>query len=185
MLSGISSFILKILGWKVTGDFNHGLKKTITIVLPHTSNWDFPLGMLTQWSTHQKIGFVIKHSWMKVPVIGFLLKKMGATPIDRSKKNNLVDNLVKSYQDEDELNICFTPEGTRKKVTRLRTGFYHVAKKANIPIIMVKFDYKNKIVAFRSPFYPTNDKEQDFEIIEAYYKDVEGKIKENGYGYNG
>ena len=183
MLRAISRLILKIMGWKITGDFNHGLKKTVTIVLPHTSNWDFPLGMLTQWSTRQKIGFVIKQSWIKTPVIGFLLKKMGATAIDRSKNNNLVDGLVKTYNEEDELNICFTPEGTRKKVTRLRTGFYHVAKKAGIPILMVKFDYANKIIEWREPFYPTNDQEHDFEVIEAYFKGVAGKFPENGYGY--
>lgn len=184
MLRTISRFILKIIGWKVTGEFAHGLKKTITIVLPHTSNWDFPLGMLTQWSTDQKIGFVIKKSWIETPIIGLLLKKMGATPIDRSKNNNLVDSLVKSYTEEDELNICFTPEGTRKRVTRLRTGFYHVARKANIPIVMVKFDYKNKVIEFREPFYPTKDQEHDFEIIEAYFKNVQGKNPENGYGYD-
>lgn len=185
MLRVISNFILKMIGWKITGAYDHGLKKTITIVLPHTSNWDFPLGMLTQWSTRQKIGFVIKQSWLGVPVIGFLLRKMGATAIDRSKNNNLVSSLVKSYSDADELNICFTPEGTRKKVTRLRTGFYHVARRANIPILMVKFDYKNKIIDWREPFYTTNDQERDFEVIEEFYKGVEGKFPENGYGFDG
>ncbi len=184
MISKISAFILKLLGWKIVGEYPHHLKKFIIIPMPHTSNWDFPLGILvrTVWDPTREVKFLGKDSLFKPPY-GFLFYWLGGYPVDRSKSNNFVQAVVDLFNSKEKFAIVVAPEGTRKRVEKLKTGFYYIAKGANAPIIMCKFDYGNKEINFSEPFYTTDDKEADFEFIGNHFRGVKGKIPENGYLY--
>lgn len=179
MLSQISKFILSLLGWKITGAYPHHIDKFIIIVAPHTSNWDFPLGLLVRSAIKAKISFIGKSSLFKPPH-GFIFRWLGGYPVDRTKNNNLVDSVVNLYNSSKKLTIVITPEGTRKKVEKIKTGFYFIAKGANIPILPVKFDFEHKDVNFGNLFYPTADKDADIEHIVNYYRGVKGKRPDQG-----
>ncbi len=177
----ISKFILRTLGWQITGRYPSEIKKSIVAVAPHTSNWDFPLGILVRSAIQERILFVGKKELFRWP-FGAIFRWMGGYPVDRSKSSNFVQAVVDSIKKEDEMAICITPEGTRKRVDRFKTGFYHIARLADIPIILTKFDYESKAVHFEEPFYPTGDMEADLDYIWNYFKDVKGKRPEYGIG---
>ncbi len=180
-MSAISRWILKLLGWKITGIVPNHIPKCIIIVVPHTSNWDFPLGLLVRSASQFKSNFIGKSSLFTWP-FGYIFKALGGIPVDRSKSNNFVDSVVQVYKEREEIKVAIAPEGTRKKANRLKTGFYYIALGAEIPIVMVKFDYKHKEVNFAPEFYPSGDKEKDFKVINDHFKGVEGKIKSYSYG---
>lgn len=180
MLSKICGFIFKIFGWSVTGYDPALVKKAVIIVVPHTSNWDFPKGILLRnyWKTF--IGYVGKASLFKFP-FGGIMKWFGGIPVDRSKNNNFVDAVVELFNSREELKICIAPEGTRKRVDKLKSGFYYIALGAKIPVLMIKFDYENKVIDCAEPFQPKGDLEHDMKIVDAYFKGVKGKYPERSY----
>lgn len=180
MRARICAAILKVLGWKIEGRYPYEEKKLMLIVMPHTSNWDFPLGLLVRCALRINGSFVGKDSLFKPPH-GFLFRLLGGIPVDRSKSNNFVQSVVDEYKRREELTIVIAPEGTRKKVDQLKTGFYYIAEGARIPILMCKFDFENKVVGWAPPFLPTEDKEADFQRIRDYYLGVKGYHPELGY----
>lgn len=182
MISGIAKVILRLLKWKVKGNIPHKLLKYVIIVIPHTSNWDFPLGILLRTALRIEINFVAK-SILFNPPFGWIFSSLGGYPIDRSKKKNYVNSMVAMYKRLDKFALCIAPEGTRKRVERLKSGFYYIAHGAGVPIILCKFDYGSRTVTISEPFYPTGNKEKDFEFINNYYAGVKGKIPQFGYGY--
>jgi 1-acyl-sn-glycerol-3-phosphate acyltransferase len=109
-------------------------------------------------------------------IFGVILRKLGGFPVERHKNLNQVDQVVKLYNERESFHIALSPEGTRKKVSRLRTGFYHIAKNANIPIILVGLDFGNKKVVFGEPFYTSNDETADKRKIVAFFKGMLGYI---------
>jgi 1-acyl-sn-glycerol-3-phosphate acyltransferase len=180
MLSAFCSFMLRVLGWKITGDYPYHIKKFIIVVIPHTSNWDFPLGLLVRGSMKQNIMFFAKSTLFRFPFAG-LFRWLGGISVDRSKSTNFVDAVIESYNNHDELVTVISPEGTRSKVETLKSGFYYIAKGAKIPMILCKFDYRNREVHFAEPFYATDDKDADFQFIEDHFKKVKGKNPELGW----
>lgn len=168
------------MGWKILGDHHGHLKKKILIVIPHTSNWDFPLGILVRTIIDDKIKFIGKSSLFKPPH-GFIFKLLGGIPVDRSKTGNFVDAVVKKFDHNDKLNIVLAPEGTRSKVDKLKTGFYYIAYRAKVPIIMVKFDFNERVVTFAEPFYANGNYESDFEVLRDFYSGSVGKNPDWGF----
>ncbi|MDG1953660.1 MAG: 1-acyl-sn-glycerol-3-phosphate acyltransferase [Polaribacter sp.] len=165
----ISKFIFKtILGWKLVGDFPKDLKKYVVIAAPHTSWQDFPIGILARNTSGIKINFIGKDSLFKGP-FGFFFRSLGGTPVDRSKSNNLVDAIVNVFNEKEVFRLALSPEGTRKKTTKWKTGFYYIAKGAKVPIVMATLDFKNKQVKFSEPYYTTDDKEKDFEYFKSFF----------------
>lgn len=182
MLGSISRFILKSLGWKIVGNFpDPNCPKNILAVVPHTSNWDFFLGILVRSAINSNTKFLAKHSLFRAPY-GWIFRALGGYPVDRTKNNNLVESVKAIFDSKDEFSITIAPEGTRKKVSRLRTGFYHIARAANIPIILCRFDWGNKVVSFSEPFFPTGDQDADMEFIKNHFKGVIGKNPELSFG---
>ena len=180
MFSKISAFILGLFGWKVKIDFEEFPKKYIIAVVPHTSAWDFPIGILTRSIMKQKIKYVAKASLFKFP-LGGIMKLMGGVPVDRSKRNNFVDSVVDIFNEREQFAVCIAPEGTRTKVDKLKTGFYYMAKGAEIPILLCRFDYSLREVQIAKPFYTTDDMEADIEFIESYFRGVPGKYPEYSF----
>lgn len=178
----LASWILKNLGWSITGHPPINIKKYVVIVVPHTSNWDFPLGLLVRYAAGFRVDFVAKKSLFRWPW-GALFRYLGGHPVDRSKNNNFVDEVIKLFNKKQRLGLTIAPEGTRKKTDRLKTGFYYIAKGAHVPIILCKFDYGNKVVDFTQPFHP-EEFESDMQRIERYFAGVKGKISKHSYGLN-
>lgn len=174
----LSKFIFtKILGWKLSNDFPHNLKKFVVIAAPHTSWQDFPIGILARNTSGIKINFIGKDSLFKGP-FGFIFRSLGGTPVDRSKSNNLVDAIIQVFNEKDQFRLALSPEGTRKKVEKWKTGFYYIAKGANVPVVMATLDFGKKEVKISEPYYTTDDKEKDFAYFHAFYNNVKGKKPE-------
>lgn len=176
----ISRFILSLVGWEVVIEEKPLPPKFVAAVVPHTSNWDFPLGLLTRNILGVAIKYVAKDSLFKPP-FGFLFYWLGGYPVDRSKRQHFVDSVVDIFNEKEKFAIVLAPEGTRKKVNQLKTGFYFIAKKAKVPILLVKFDYGNKKVVVGKPFFPSSDVNADFEYINAYFRGVKGKRPDRSF----
>jgi 1-acyl-sn-glycerol-3-phosphate acyltransferase len=181
MYHALSKFLLRVFGWKITGQYPDEVKKFILIVVPHTSNWDFPLGIIVRGALKKDIKFLGKSSLFKPP-FGWFFRALGGYPVDRSKSTNLVDAVVDIFNEKEEFVVTIAPEGTRSKVDRLRTGFYYIALGAKIPILLVTFDFEHKEVRIIELFYPTGDKEKDFDHIHQAFKGIKGRHPEKSFG---
>lgn len=175
-----SYFFCKILGWKVVGGIDENIKKCIVIAVPHTSWWDFFLGIFSRGILDIEINFLAKKELFIFPFKLFF-KWVGGAPLNRGKKENKVDAIVKIFREKEIFRLALAPEGTREKVAEWKTGFYYMALKANIPIVPVAFDYGKKEVVYNNPFYPTGNIEADFKVLQSYYIGVIGKIPENSF----
>lgn len=135
-----------LTGWKIQGEIPPGINKAVLIGGAHTSNWDLLYSLGTMFNLNRKFRFIIKKEALVFPVKNFLLT-LGALPIDRNPNatHNYVDQLAQVFNDSEECFLCIAPEGTRKAVKKWKTGFYHIAQKANVPVIVCYLDYKNKI----------------------------------------
>lgn len=169
-----------IFGWKVVGDIDDNLKKCVIIAVPHTSWWDFFLGIFSRGILKKEINYVAKKELFMFP-FGYFFKWTGGTPLNRQKKENKVESIARIFNENEVFRLAIAPEGTRKKVTEWKTGFYYIALQANVPIIPVAFDYGKKEVVYHEPFYPTGNIESDLKILQSYYKGVIGKVKENSF----
>jgi 1-acyl-sn-glycerol-3-phosphate acyltransferase len=174
----IAKFILQtVLGWKLESNFPQGIKKYVVIAAPHTSWQDFPIAILARMTSGTMINFIGKNSLFNGP-FGFFFKGLGGTPVDRSQSNNLVDAIIEIFNSKEEFRLGLSPEGTRKKVDTWKTGFYYIAKGANVPIVMATLDFENKKIKISEPYYTTDDKEKDFNFFYSFYKNVKGKNPE-------
>lgn len=176
MFNPIFDFIFKLAGWKLKGNIPTNLQKSIVIVCPHASWVDFPVGLGARSLMRKKIYFWGKQELFKGP-FGWLFKKLGGYPVDRSKNTNLVSAIVDIYHAKSTFHAVLAPEGTRKDVTELKTGFYYIAVQAQVPIVMVGFDFVNKIIHVNDPFTPSGDFEVDKKIIAQFYKTIPGVQK--------
>ncbi|WP_190808357.1 1-acyl-sn-glycerol-3-phosphate acyltransferase [Flagellimonas sp. S3867] len=169
----------KVLRWKFVGTFPD-LDKCIIIVVPHTHWMDFFLGLLVRKVINKEMNYIAKKGLFKPP-FGWFFRWTGGAPIDRSKNSNTVDSIAQIFNERKVFRFALAPEGTRKKVTALKTGFYHIAKKAQVPIVMVAFDFGKKQVKVSEPKYPTDDIQKDFKEIRSFFKGVKGKVPEYSY----
>lgn len=154
--------------------------KCVVAVIPHTHWMDFFLGLVVRSIIGKEINYIGKKSLFKPP-FGWFFRWTGGAPIDRSKTSNTVDSVAAIFESRKVFRFALAPEGTRKKVTELKTGFYHIAKKANVPIVLVAFDFGKKQVKFSEPVYASDDMESDFKKIRTFFKGVKGKIPEYSF----
>lgn len=174
MIQAISKFIFHtLLGWKIDGNFHLDIKKYVLIGAPHTSWRDFHIALLSRSARKANIDMIAKKSLFKFP-FGYFMRMLGASPVDRSKSNNLVDAIIKMFNDKEEFRLAISPEGTRQRVERWKTGFYHIAKGANVPIVMYGFDFGSKTIRIAEPYYITGNMETDFNHFFNFYKDIKG-----------
>lgn len=181
MKKTIYKFIFSSLfGWKVVGNIDNSIKKCIVIAVPHTSWWDFFLGIFSRAILEKEINYVAKKELFTFP-FGYFFRWTGGTALNRQQKENKVDTIARIFQEKETFRLAIAPEGTRKKVSEWKTGFYFIAMKANVPIIPVAFDYVKKEVVYNKPFYPTGNIEADLKVLHAYFKNVKGKVAENSF----
>jgi len=163
----------KILKWQLVGSFPD-INKCVVIVVPHTSWVDFFLGLLVRRVINKEINYIAKKSLFKPP-LGWYFRWMGGAPIDRSKNSDTVSAISQIFNTREEFRLALSPEGTRKKVNEWKTGFYYIAKVAQVPIVMIAFDYGKKQVKISKQIDPTENKETDFKMYKQFFKGVVGK----------
>ncbi|WP_298535479.1 1-acyl-sn-glycerol-3-phosphate acyltransferase [uncultured Algibacter sp.] len=175
----LAKFIyFKLLGWQILGNTSFSketIKKAVIIAVPHTSWHDFYIGVLLRAVVQVKTNFIGKKALFVFP-FGYFFKALGGAPIDRKVNENKVDSIAKLFDENEEFRMTLAPEGTRKRVEEWKTGFYYIAKKAEVPIIMFTLDFENKTNRISEPFYPTNNIEADFAYMYKFFKDVKGKV---------
>lgn len=169
---------LKLLGWELDLDTFKEVEKSIIIEAPHTSNWDFFFGILAALQSDVNFYFIIKKEW-NLPFLGSIFKKMGAIFIDRSKPTGLTMKITEKLKLMPNGHIIFTPEGTRSRVKKWKSGFYHIAIQSNLPISVGYIDYQKKKIGIHHIFYPSGDIEKDCEKLRSFYNSVTPKNKNN------
>lgn len=165
--------ILSIRGWRFEGTIAN-VPKAVVIVVPHTSNWDFIVGVAAVFAMGLRASFLGKHTLFKWP-LGPMMRWFGGFPVDRRTARGVVEETVNLFASTDRMILGVSPEGTRSSVDRWRTGFYYVAVEANVPIIPVAFDYSRRVIRFGERFDPTGDITLDFRFLEQFFSGIEGR----------
>lgn len=169
-----SVIVLKLTGWRAEGQFPDGLHKAVVIAAPHTTNWDMPFSLMIAFKLRLPVYWLGKQSIFKFP-FGGLMRWMGGVPVERSRSNNLVDGLVQRFAEQDKLLIMMAPEGTRAQVEAWKSGFYHIAQGAAVPIVLAYIDYPNKRGGIGPTFIPTGNYEHDLLEIQQFYQPFRAK----------
>ena len=173
LASIIARAVLRFTGWR-THVIPPRTSRYVLIGAPHTSNWDFVIVLLLMAAESIPIRLIGKDSLFRWPM-GVFMRSIGAIPVNRRERTNLVDQLVAKFDEYDDLIIGLAPEGTRSKTSRWRTGFYYIALKAGVPIVMAYIDYENKICGLGPSLKPTGDIQADFIKIRDFYSGIVGK----------
>lgn len=176
----ISKLVFRILGWKVIDLRPKGMGSCIYVVAPHTSSWDFLVGIMARSIARLGKAYYLGKKELFVWPLGYLMRALGGVPVDRSKGAPVIDQVVHYFKTIPGFSIGIAPEGTRKRVTRWKTGFYRIAEQANVPLIMTSFDYGRKEVIFKDPFTPTGDMDKDLAWMMDYFKQFKGRHPEHG-----
>lgn len=179
MFNKLASWLFRAWGWKIAGRYPYEIPKLVLAVAPHTSNWDFPVGILVREAGDIDTKFVAKHTIFWGP-FGWILRRIGGVPVDRRQKSNFVEQVVAEFNQRERLHLTIAPEGTRSKVDRFKSGFYHIARLAGVPILLTKFDWERREVHFGEVFQLTGDEGRDLEYIWNYFKGVKGRNPEKG-----
>jgi 1-acyl-sn-glycerol-3-phosphate acyltransferase len=174
ILQGLSICILRICGWRREGRLPN-IPKYVMIVAPHTSNWDMPIGMAIVFAFKLKLNWLAKESLFRWH-FGGLIRWLGGIPINRSKSCDVVARSIQTFKDKKKMVMVVAPEGTRKKANYWKTGFYHIAIGANVPIVMGFIDYARKVGGIGPTLIPTGDIEFDMQKIRCFYDEITGKI---------
>ncbi|HKY53416.1 MAG TPA: lysophospholipid acyltransferase family protein [Anaerolineales bacterium] len=176
ILSGIyhhlAKFLMRLAGWRIEGELPD-IPKFVLIGAPHTSNWDFVLFLGVIFSLRANVRFMGKAEIFRSP-LGPFFRYCGGIPVDRRKSTGLVEQMVNTCSQSERFILTIAPEGTRHHVQEWKSGFYHIAKGAGIPIVMAVVDGKHKTVRIGQVFHPTDDMEADMQKIKAVFNGIVG-----------
>lgn len=176
MFSALTRWLFKVAGWRIAGPVP-SVPKGIWVVTPHTTNWDFLIGLGIRPTIHVWIQYLAKSS-LFTWYAGWFFRLTGGTPVYRDASHNLVDAMADVFNQADHLHICIAPEGTRSNVSRLKTGFYYIALNAHVPIIPVGFDWPRKLVIIGDPLYVTGNFQRDMLPFYTFFSQVQGVKKD-------
>jgi 1-acyl-sn-glycerol-3-phosphate acyltransferase len=170
----------KLSGWKFIGEYPYHQNKLVIAAAPHTSSSDVWIGLAARAVLKiEHVKFLGKKELFQYG-LGWLFKSLGAVPVDRSAPNGVVGQVVEMFNKNDSFTIALAPEGTRKKVDKLKTGFYQIAKQAEVPLLLVGIDFGNKAIRFSELIFPTTDEFADFNKILSFFAPIDGKHPELG-----
>lgn len=173
----------KLTGWKVNGTLPSDIKKMVLLVAPHTSWKDILVGLATRSKLKIYEAKFLGKKELFDGVFGWYFRWLGGVPVDRFSKQGMVEQVVEMFNNNEEFKIGLSPEGTRKKVEKLRTGFYHIAKQASVPIVMVGFDFSKKEIILSEAFYTSDNEEADFKNIIDFYAPIKGRHPHLGFAH--
>lgn len=173
----LGRFTLTLLRWRIEGEFpDH--PKLVLIAAPHTSNWDFVIGIAAKLAVGLSASWLGKHTIFKRP-FGPFFRWMGGIPVDRSSQHGVVEQIVDFFQNSEKLVLGLSPEGTRKRIEPWKTGFYYIALAAKVPIFPVAFDYGKRAVSLGPVIQPSGDLEKDMQAIRSFYSAAMAKFPQN------
>lgn len=175
MLHWFLTFYWKLTGWKIAGSFPYQYKKMVLAVAPHTSWIDVMFGFSARNELNIPHAKFLGKKELFVGPVGWVLRKLGGTPVDRHSKHGMVDQAVALFDANENFLLGLAPEGTRKRVDKLRSGFYHIAKKAGVPILPIGLDFKNKQLVIGEAFYTTDDEAGDIKKVIDFFSSIQGK----------
>ena len=173
----IGRAILRLMGWRFTGEIPNA-RKLVLIVAPHTSNWDFVVGFAAKLALSLRAKYLGKDSLFRAPW-GWFFRITGGIPVDRGNSHRVVEQVVAEFARRDQMVLALAPEGTRKKVAEWRSGFWHIARGAGVPILMVAFDFGTREIRLGPALMPGEDLATDMARIRAHYATVRGRNPEN------
>ena len=165
--------LFKASGWKAAGQ-RPGIPKYVIIAAPHTSNWDFVYTICLAFILEIDPMIMMKRAWFRWPM-GPFLRWLGAFPVDRSGSHNVVVQSIETFNKHERMVMVVPPSGTRKKVTHWKSGFYHIARGAGVPVVLGYLDYKHKVGGIGPTVPVTGHMESDMKAIRDFYGDIQGK----------
>ena len=171
--------VLSLAGWRIEGEVPDR-PHLVVCVAPHTSNWDFVIGYAAKLALGVRAHWLGKHTLFRGP-LGPILRAMGGIAVDRGAAHGVVAQAVAWFRREPQLLLGVAPEGTRRRVDRWKTGFYHIAREASVPIWPVALDWGARVVRLGAPLMPTGDEAADIESLHAFFRPVRGRIPERGF----
>ena len=169
--------LYKRMGWTTDVTEAHP-EKFIICLAPHTSNWDFLIGQLYSGARGMRINFLMKKEWFFFP-LGSFFRSIGGIPVYRQKHTSMTDSMAEAAKRADTFRLCITPEGTRSPNPDWKKGFYFIALKAGLPVLLYGIDYERKLIKCTKTIIPSGDLEKDMREIKLYFKDFKGKKPEN------
>jgi 1-acyl-sn-glycerol-3-phosphate acyltransferase len=173
----LGKFYLGLFGWTLEGQ-KPPCKKYLILAAPHTSNWDVPVMLAMAYVYGVPVSWIGKHSLFR-GVLGPLMRMLGGVPVDRRAAHNAVRQLVDEFNRRDELCLLITPEGTRGRAEYWKSGFYHIAREARVPIVLGLLDFKRKVGGLYEAIEATGDLRADMDRIRAFYQGARGKHPES------
>ena len=165
--------LLAMVGWRIEGEIPN-LRKFVIAVAPHTSNWDFVVGMAAMFALDLRLTFIGKHTLFAGPLAPFL-RWMGGVPVDRSSPHGVVGDSVRAFAEVDRRVLAIAPEGTHKPVPHFKSGFLHIARGAGVPVLLAALDYGTHCVRLGPLLSPGPDVDAERERIEAFFAKVRGR----------
>jgi 1-acyl-sn-glycerol-3-phosphate acyltransferase len=166
-LRGLGRAALALAGWRIEGELPN-VPKCVIIVAPHTSNWDFVVGIAALFALSLRASYLAKHTLFRGP-LGALLRATGGMPVDRDAPLGVVERAIELVRGSERIFLAIAPEGTRTRVDSWKSGYYRVAAGAGVPIVPVAFDYASKAVRLLPPFQPSGDYERDEAALRALF----------------
>ena len=173
LATAMCRWLLGVFGWRMVGDLPD-IAKVVVIAAPHSTNWDVIWGLLFKISLRLDVHFIGKREAFVWP-LGPILRAFGGIPVDRSAAHGLVGEMRRQFEARERFWLALAPEGTRKKVQKWKTGFWHIAREANVPVLPVYFHYPEKTVGLGPLFHPTDDVAADMARIREFYRPWIGK----------
>ncbi len=174
--------LLRVMGWEFEGEVPN-LSRFVIIGAPHTSNWDFVVALGIIGYLGLRIQLFGKHTIFRWP-LGPLLRRMGGIPVDRRKAHGLVEQAIETFASADKLVVAMAPEGTRERTRRWKSGFYHIAAGAAVPIVPAYIDFSRRRVGMGEPLVPTGDMERDVHALYTFYVSFANAAKHpQNFGY--
>lgn len=171
-----AAIVMRVAGWRAEGSLPAD-PRCVCIAAPHTTNWDGFWLVVIGWWFGVPLSWMLKHTWFRGPLKPFL-EWTGAVPVDRRSPQGLVEQMVARFADGRPLLLAVPPEGTRKKRSHWKSGFYQIARAAGVPIVMGFLDYRRRAGGFGPTLRPTGDVSADMDAIRAFYNDIPGRIPE-------
>jgi len=171
---GLGGLYLRLSGWRVEGRLPDA-RKAVVIAAPHTSNWDLPLMLAVAYVLGIRPAWLGKRELFRWP-FGWLMRRLGGLPVDRGTRQNLVQQAIDRFDAVDRLLLVIPPSGTRGRATHWKSGFYHIARGARVPIVCGFLDYRRKVGGIGPAFTPSGDLAADMGELRAFYADITGRF---------
>jgi len=157
--AALGRLVLRLIGWRFEGEVPD-VGRAVMIVAPHTSNWDFPVGLAAKFALRLRVNWLGKHTLFRHG-LARIWRPLGGIPVDRRAATGVVGAVLAEFRNRDRLLLGIAPEGTRKKVPQWKSGFYRIAQAAGVPIVPLTFDYRSRTIVFFPLFEPTGEYEAD------------------------